>query len=65
VCFHHCKPLKTTHIQSNPIKKGYKTHICHGLYPDGEKNALIYSWGGHLFFKKKLRFVHEGAQQGI
>ncbi len=30
MCFHHPKPLKTTSIQNNPIKKGYKTHTCHG-----------------------------------
>jgi hypothetical protein len=31
VCFHHPKPLKTTRMQSNPIKEGYKTHTCCGL----------------------------------
>ncbi len=31
MCFHHPKPLKTTSVQSNHIKKNYKTHTCHGL----------------------------------
>jgi hypothetical protein len=30
MCFHYSRPLKTTSIQSNPIKKDYKTHNCHG-----------------------------------
>jgi hypothetical protein len=66
MCFHHPRPLKTISIQNNPIKKGYKTHNCHGPVDTWRKRcSYLYSWASHPLLFLKLRFIQESVQQGI
>jgi hypothetical protein len=62
--FHHPRCLKTTCIQSNPIKEGYKTHTCQAR-SGSHMVKKMHRWAGHTRLSLKLRFVQEGAKQGI
>ncbi len=67
MCLNDPRPLKTTSIQNNPILKSYKTRTCHHQVVTQRRKCsyLIVGHAIHHLLSLKLRFVQEGAHQGI